>query len=57
MDRISLDSDTYENDAGYDGEWSQRDIDWQREVDYHTAHCGRCIRDEHCETLKRIWNS
>ena len=43
-------------DLGYDGDLSQADIDRQREIDYHCAHCGPCIRDEHCKTLERIWN-
>jgi hypothetical protein len=54
-DKFSLDTD--DNSEGYDGEWSQAEIDRQRDVDYHCAHCGPCIRGEECKTLERLWDS
>jgi hypothetical protein len=56
-DRISLDSDADSNAEGYDGDWSQAEIDWQANIDYHRKHCGRCWNDEECKVLERLWNT
>ena len=39
--------------AGY----SQDEIDWRANIDFHRKHCGRCWNDEECKTLERLWNT
>lgn len=38
--------------AGY----TEENVNQQREIDHHQRHCGRCMRDEECPVLERLWN-
>ena len=43
-------------DDCYDGDWSQKEIERQSNIDYHRKHCARCWNDEGCKVLERLWN-